>query len=260
MTNFTKIPFSVALLCASFVTLSVNASEAPGVRKLNQAQSVSYYQNRYLLKNPYDKLVDNHGDGYEKLYGVRNFRAVLNGVVYRGGANNAYNKYNKRSNSNPLPPEAFPNLCKEGFGTAVYLYSTNYGTAPKVTTCKSSIDQSPQTFNYLQLSPLLSEASAREILTMIYKKLTTDTDHSPIYLHCWNGWHASGMISAYTLRQFCGYTGDQAVKYWDRNTDGNNQSSSYDSIRAKIRAFKPDPKMQIDPALRNQICPSSQNI
>lgn len=239
---------------------SIAEKAFPGIRKFNQPESIAYYQNRYVLKTPYEKRVDNRGNGYEKLYGVRNFRAVLNGVVYRGGANNAYNKYGKRANSNPLPSQGLSNLCKEGFGTAVYLYSTNYNTAPKVKNCVSRIDGSAQRLNYVQLSPLSSSSAATKILTMIHKKLTTDTDHSPIYLHCWNGWHASGLISAYTLRQFCGFTGEQAVRYWDRNTDGVNQGANYDRLRAKIRAFKPDPKLTISSAVKAQVCPSSKSF
>lgn len=245
---------------ATFGEEDLSTKSIPGIRKFSQAEAISYYQNRYVLKDPYTKLVDNRGNGYEKLYGVRNFRAVLNGVVYRGGANNAYNKYKKRNNQNPLPPEGYTNLCKEGFGTAVYLYSTNYSKAPKVTNCTSRADQTAQTFKYLQYSPHDRSSDATKVLTMIYKKLTTDTDHSPIYLHCWNGWHASGLISAYTLRQFCDYTAEQAVSYWNRNTDGVNQGAAYDRLRAKIRAFKPDPNMKISSALKAQICPSSKSF
>ena len=41
-------------------------------------------------------------------------------------------------------------------------------------------------------------------------------------MHCWNGWHASGYISALSLRQFCGVSGSDAVAYWIRNTDNND--------------------------------------
>jgi hypothetical protein len=270
MTTFTKSIIVCVLLCGCSGALHAQPSGfeqepipfagVPEAEKFNQAESVTYYQNRYVLKNAYDKLVDNHGNGYENLYGVRNFRAVLNGVVYRGGANNTYNKYGQRGNQNPLPAGGLTNLCEEGFGTAIYLYSTNYSSAAKTTNCKSAIDGSAQKLNYMQVSPLASDTEARKILNIIYKKLTTDTDHSPIYMHCWNGWHASGLISAYTLRQFCGFTGEQAVAYWDRNTDGANVGSSYDKIRARIRAFTPDTSMKIDSALKAQICPSNKNF
>lgn len=236
-------------LCAQAQELSSETGTST-----QQTDAIYFYQHRYPLTNPYDKLVDNRGNGREDLYGVRNFRAVLNGIVYRGGANNVYNKYHKRNNQNPLQASALKNLCEEGFGTAVYLYTTNYGSAPKVTSCKSVID-SNQTLNYVQASPHVNDLDGRKVLNLIYKRLTSTTDNSPIYLHCWNGWHASGLISAYTLRQFCDYTADQAVAYWNRNTDGNNVGSNYDRLRAKVRAFQPDPNMKIDPALKAKICP-----
>ena len=221
---------------------------------VNQEESIYHYQTRYPLRDPYRKLVDNQGNGFEDLYGVRNFRAVLNGVVYRGGANNAYNKNGKRANSNPLPTAGLKNLCEEGFGTAIYLYDTNYQTAPKVTSCGSELESS-NTLNYMQESVLLSETSAKKVLNLIHKKLTSDSDQSPIYMHCWNGWHASGYISALTLRQFCGYTGDQAVNYWNLNTDGNNKGSNYDRIRTKIRAYKVDSSIPLGSALKAKVCP-----
>jgi hypothetical protein len=214
----------------------------------------AYYQNRFPLKTPYEKLVNNRGDGEEDLYGTRNFRAVLNGVVYRGGANNKYNKYGSRSNQNPLPKVGLRNLCEEGFSTAIYLYTTNYASAPKVTSC-SSVLSSNQKLNYIQASPHMTDVDARKVLNLIHKRLTSETDKSPIYMHCWNGWHASGLISAYTLKQFCGLSGSQAVSYWDKNTDGNNVGAPYDRLRAKIRAFKPDPKLTISPEVKAAVCP-----
>lgn len=252
MKIFIKLLFIASLL--SPILLKAQSLEQD---KSTAMATLYYYQNRYPLKNPYDKLVNNHGDGYESLYGVRNFRAVLNGVVYRGGANNVYNKHQKRANQNPLPNEGLTHLCQEGFGTAIYLYSTNYQTAPKTTTCKSVLNQA-QTTNYIQESPHMSEEAGHRVLSLIYHRLLSTTDHSPIYMHCWNGWHASGLISAYTLRQFCGYTVDQAINYWNRNTDGNNIGSAYDRLRAKIRAFKPDPAMTIDKNLQATICPVAQ--
>jgi len=224
---------------------------------MSQNETLGYYQNRYPLKDPYTKLVDNSGNGFNALYGVRNFRAVLNGVVYRGGANNTHNKYGARSNSNPLPNIGLQNLCKEGFGTAIYLYNTNYNTAPKTTACASPFE-SKHTLNYIQQSPLSSTTALKNILNVVYKRLSDETATSPIYVHCWNGWHASGYTSAIILRQFCGYTGDQAVNYWNLNTDGNNVGSAYNSIRTKIRAYKVDPSMSIASSLQAQICPAKR--
>lgn len=207
---------------------------------------------RYALHSTHDKLVDNHGDGYENLYGVRNLRVVLANVLYRGGANNAFNRYGKRDNSNPLPTLGLENLCKEGFDTAVYLYATNYGKAPKKVDCVNRKTGKPNTLVYEQISPY-NEKSIREALTLVYKKVK-ERSAAPVYFHCWNGWHASGLISAYSLRQFCGMSGADAVKYWDLNTDGNNDEPAFKKIRADIQAFVPYADYQLAPDERKELC------
>lgn len=214
--------------------------------------SQQYYMQRYLLTDVYTKLVNNTGDGFEPLYGVRNFRAVLPGLVYRGGANNFYNKNLKRPNQNPLPDAGLANLCQEGFGKAVYLYSTNYNTAPPQLNC-SSIRGGTSQIEYLQHSAL-RPAQAQQILNLVSEVIQGRTS-GPIYLHCWNGWHASGLISALILRQFCSFTPTQALSYWERNTDGNN-GSTYNSIREQIRNFTSDPDLEVSPSVQAQICPN----
>lgn len=221
---------------------------------MSPEESITYYQSRYPLSDPYKKLVDNRGNGFEPLYGVRNLRAVLNGVVYRGGANNVYNKYGKRQNSNPLPEGGLRNLCEEGFGTSVYLYSTNYEKAPKTIRCDSDILDT-NTLTYRQESVLSDSASAQRILYLVHQRLSGSVESRPIYLHCWNGWHASGYISALILRQFCGYSGEQAVNYWNINTDGNNVGSNYDKIRDRIKNFKMDPNLIVSANLKSKVCP-----
>jgi hypothetical protein len=244
---------SLGLVTTLFVVCGARTLAEKSVDQ-SDVPSIEFFQNRYSLRDVYQKLVDNRGDGFEALYGVRNFRTVLNGVVYRGGANNYYNKLGKRGNSNPLTDLGLRNLCEEGFSTTVYLYSKNYESAPKSTSCSASYG-ARNSLEYKQESPLTQENDALEILGLIYERLVSQIDRQPIYLHCWNGWHASGFISALTLRQFCGWSGDQAVAYWDQNTDGHNEESKYKRIRAKIRTFQPDSEMSIDERLREKICP-----
>lgn len=247
------------LLGATFISVltSLSAtSPSQGAESrsfISKDDAIAAYQTRYGLNDVYEKRVDNRGNGFEPLYGTRNFRVVLNGVVYRGGGNNAYHRDSRRNNANPLPNDGLQNLCEEGFGQAVYLYSTRYNTAPHAVNCDSRLG-GENTLQYLQVSPLASTKSAMKILALVHEKLVDPTDHSPVYLHCWNGWHASGYISALVLRQFCGFTADEAVDYWNANTDGNN-GSSYEGIRKKIRAFSPDPNLQISEDLQSKVCP-----
>ncbi|MBC7420804.1 MAG: hypothetical protein H7328_08750 [Bdellovibrio sp.] len=212
------------------------------------------YKLRYKFLDPYNKVVDNRGNGYENLYGTRNFRAVLHGVYYRGGANNSYNREGIRSNSNPLPTTGLENLCKEGFSTAIYFYTTNYETAPKVVNCRDRQD-SNTTLNYKQISSLSATTSTNEaILSLVYDRIKGKLP-GPIYGHCWNGWHASGYAASILLKQFCGYTDSEAEAYWRKNTDGND-GASYAGVVTKVRAFKPVAKFNISAAESAAICPT----
>jgi hypothetical protein len=223
------------------------------VHAVSSEERIDFYKSRYGLNNVFDKRVDNVGEGDLNLYGVRNFRVVLHGVLYRGGANNVYHNTNRRANQNPLPQDGLDNLCEEGFGKSIYLYSTNFETAAPVTTCQS-IFQKHHTFSYLQKSALGKDANLRFILQEVYDTIQNPSA-DPIYIHCWNGWHASGFTSATSLMQFCGYSGTEAVDYWDRNTDGFNQDPGYEKIRSRIRNFKPYSDLLISRDVQDRICP-----
>lgn len=218
----------------------------------------SGYRARYPLKNASAKLVDNTGLGFDNLRGTRNFRAVLNGVYYRGGANNAYMKPKPRANTNPLPNHGLENLCKEGFGHAVYLYSKNYETAASSVSCRTREGNS-NTLTYLQISPLTyQESDQRKLLTLIHEHIRNPR-LGPIYDHCWNGWHASGFVAAITLRQFCDFTTEQAIAYWNTNTDGNN-GSGYNKVRDNIRKFTPYRDLSLSAAEKKVLCPASGSL
>lgn len=221
------------------------------VPSLNAAAAgfdADFYHRRYGLTDTHTKLVDDHGDGYEALYGVRNMREVLKGVLYRGGANNLFNKYGKRRNQNPLPKIGLDNLCKEGFAYSFYMYTTNFKTDPPQVSCRSI--RGDNTLNYLQLS---FNKKQKEMLTLI-RAAILDSSKGPIYLHCWNGWHASGYMSALALRQFCGVSVDTAIAYWNANTDGVN-GPGYDKIRKAVAAFQPYAELNVDVATQQRICP-----
>ena len=212
-------------------------------------EQIHEYDLRYQLKSTNEKLVDNLGNNYEALYGVRNFRAVLRGLVYRGGANNSYNKYKKRANMNPLPEMGLENLCKEGFHDAIYLYPTNYNSAPKSVKCKTYKGEKSE-INYSQITAF-DEPNTEKFLKFAYDMIN-DQKSGPLYIHCWNGWHASGVISALMLRQFCGLSATEALNYWIENTDEHNVG--YDDLKARIKNFKPLEKYKISKESQKQIC------
>ncbi|MGZ6469343.1 MAG: hypothetical protein ACXWQJ_18725 [Bdellovibrionota bacterium] len=159
---------------------------------------------------------------------------------------------------NPLPAEGLEHLCEEGFGDSIYLYSQNYRAARRSTHCRT-FQGNENTLNYSQISPLdFKGNSLSQILDLIYQHIRNPR-LGPIYTHCWNGWHASGYVAATALRQFCGFTADQAVRYWNLNTDGND-GRSYNGIRAKIRSFQPRRELSLSQSERNALCPLAPNL
>lgn len=210
------------------------------------------YKTRYNEEDLLYKIVDNYGNKYDKLYGTRNVRPILHGIAYRGGANNYYHKTSKRKNQNPLPDDGLLNLCQEGFSSSVYLYRTNADTAYTEVKC-NCIDGESNRMEYVQLD-YFDKDHIYEMLKMVYES-ATNKEKGPVYLHCWNGWHASGFLAAVMLKQFCGYNDIDAVAYWDLGTDGANTSPHYQTIRKKIRDFEPYPEFIIKDSLGERVCP-----
>lgn len=210
---------------------------------------VDFYRQRYGLRHVDEKLIDNRGNGYENLYGVRNLRTVLHGVYYRGGANNKFNREQVRANDNPLQDKALERLCQEGFSESLYLYDKNYASARKQTNCRNP-DNADQTLNYRQITAF-DRQNEHALLTKVFNHIRGITP-GPLYAHCWNGWHASGITAALSLRQFCDWSGAEAEAYWVRNTDGD---SNYPSIKKRIRNFTPHADLRITAEEKALVCP-----
>lgn len=196
------------------------------------------------------KLVNNKGEGPDSLFGVRNMRVVLNNVLYRGGSNNFHRKdaEPKTYNSHPLPYWGLSNLRTSGFGGAIYLYS-KYFDQDYPDPMLDSLHELG--FNYRCL-PDLNPDVVKGIFSDINKLIYAE-EIAPIYIHCWNGWHQSGMLSAFTLMQFCGISNQQALKYWEQNTDGNYKG--FPAVKSKILEFKPYKEFATDSITRSRICP-----
>lgn len=217
--------------------------------EFNLSEEVKYFDLRYELNSLNEKLTDNKGIGSVELYGTRNFRVVLPGVLYRGGANNTYMNP-PRANINPLPTVGLKNLCEENFSTAVYLYSENFSAAPKSITCQNAVHH-PNILKYKQYA---AAGENEKILELVYQRIKGKLN-GPIYTHCWNGWHSSGLISGMALKKFCGWSDSRVDAYWVKNTDGHY--AGFESIRSKLRKFKPYARFAITAAERALICPTN---
>jgi LysM repeat protein len=210
----------------------------------------SAQKDMFGLDSVQTKLVNNKGIGPEHLAGIRNMRVVLHDILYRGGSNNFYRREAepKTYNSHPLPTWGINNLRLAGFGGAIYLYSKYFEDDYPEPVLDSLFDLG---FNY-SCQPDLN----RDVVFTFFEEvnaLIQSEKKEPLYIHCWNGWHQSGMLSAFTLMQFCGLNNQQALKYWEQNTDGAFRG--YPHVKSEILKFKPFEEFKTDSATQARICP-----
>ena len=272
-----------ALLLSASTCLAVDSS-----LKLSLAK----YRSKYPLQNPNEILIDDSGvvpktvTGVvdkatlaSDLKGVKNFRYVLNGILYRGGKISPADKErippkSKPDNHHPMSRDGLQKLCQQGFSEAIYLYQDDKRVeTPDKVTCTPPGSEKEKTLVYKNLPPLISNPktadkaveNTKAILADIRQALLDD-EHKPVYVHCWNGLHASGFISAVALRQFCNFSKDAAIAYWDINTGGvcvgkglgklGDHVGNYDAVRRQIESFVPSDDLAISDDIRKAACPT----
>lgn len=197
--------------------------------------------------------------------GTRNLREVLPGILYRSGNFNPkgvgiYEGGSQDLNRAPLTPETLERLCQLGFRSAVYLYSRNKNSVQHKTFC----DGSPSGLSY-ESNAISNEGAIHKILADIHATIM-HPELGPILVHCWNGWHASGLISALALRQFCGWTGNEALSYWLKAADNTvKMKSPYEPLETgyaghvnKIMNYQPHPEWEIPQDVASEICPKQK--
>jgi hypothetical protein len=199
----------------------------------------------------YSKINGNRGEGISNLKGVRNLRVVLNGVLYRSGANNVYGPIISRSNDSPLSFQTLLNLREQGFRGAYYLYNSNFESVgwPQMLSALKAVDM-----EYSSVIPK-TDSAACIILTDVYHSIK-GISKGAILVHCWNGWHMSGLMSVYALMQFCDFNPVDAWEYWKTCTDNNY--NGFEKIRKRIFEFIPDKDMKITEDEKKKICPCEE--
>jgi hypothetical protein len=162
-------------------------------------------------------------------HGIRDFREVMPGALYRGGANNGHA---------PLNHDA---LCEDDIGTAIYLYTTGF-SGPSVTHCSKG------DLNYIDKG---WEGSGRAAVhKQVYDSIKSKG--KPVFIHCWYGIHATGAVAATALMQFCNLPPKQAVDYWKVGVPVKLQ---YPKVIQSIETFRPNPELQLTPEERSKYCP-----
>ena len=194
------------------------------------------------------KIIGNKGEGDMSLTGVRNLRPVLKGILYRSGANNVYSSFLSRPNDSPLSFQTLVNLRASGFWKAIYLYSSRFedNLWPQMQPALDAIGM-----QYVSMVP--KNDSLAHIIMQDIALSIQNPEKGAVLVHCWNGWHMSGLVSAYALMQFCDFTPAQAWSYWRSCTDGNDKGFS--KLRERIFAFKSSDSLKLTYDQKQKICP-----
>jgi hypothetical protein len=116
-------------------------------------------------------------------HSIRDYREVMPGVLYRGGANNGHA---------PLREDQLKALCEAGFGCAVYLYRTGFSGPSTVQCSKGSLRYITEGW----------EGKGRAAVNQQIYDVIQSKD-KPIFIDCWNGIPATGAAAATALMQFC---------------------------------------------------------
>jgi hypothetical protein len=168
--------------------------------------------------------------------GLRRERVVLKGTLLRAGGPGG------RRSASDATIEA---LCEQGVRTAYYLYpGENFSNRGTHRCGRGSTEYKGASFRSPGVREILADVAA-----------SAQNRDGPILVHCWNGSHAAGEVAAYALMQFCGWSGRQAARYWEDTLHDKENLSRYGSSLKRIRAFRPDPKLEISPAAQTAICP-----
>lgn len=245
---------SICLLChTARIWAQSPADDTYNGKILTKINTKAFHHERFRCDSViYQKVSDNRGEGIPHLQGVRNLRVVLPGILYRSGGNNLYNPLVSRHNNNPLSFQTVLNLWEMGFDEIVYLYKYRFDSL-----------YSGELAGYLDRIGIRYSAVLPMKATQVYgllKKMHLQMKAPRpgyILIHCWNGWHMSGLISAFSLMQFCGYDADQAWNYWKSCTDGNHKG--YERLRDRIRSFKPFPDLILTDGQKQLYCPCENN-
>ncbi len=173
-----------------------------------------------------------------KLAGVRYMKPVLAGGLYRAGGPGGVKD---------LELATLNRLCQAGFRNVIYLYGAAFGGERNIL-CATPDGGS----NLLNYKSIEFRVGRKKIMKSIYRNLMS-ADRGPVLVHCWNGWHATGEISAIALKQFCSYTNEAAIENFRKNT---KPGVDLESLEKQIQDYRIDPKLVPPAEVQRLICPS----
>lgn len=167
---------------------------------------------------------------------MRSRATVIKGALIRAGG---------PGGAQSAPASTIQGLCEEGVRKVFYLYpENNFNTRGTYRCSRGTTEYTGGAFRGPAVKGVLAEVlrSANE-------------GGGPVLVHCWNGWHAAGEISALALIQFCDWSGQRAADYWVKGIQDKGNLGKYGSIINRIRNFQPIPGLRFSDSQKASRCP-----
>lgn len=186
------------------------------------------------------------GFGQVHAESVRRLGAILPGLLYRSGGP-------KGTGAQSMSGGAVERLCDKGYSAVFYLYPTEKFRNKGQHNCGTG------STDYLASG--YRQADARPAFERVYQAV--NNGEGPVLVHCWNGRHASGEVAAYALKQFCGYSADDAVKYFISTLQSSERKSAqtkFKGIINRIKNFDPYEGLILTASQRSQYCNPENSI
>lgn len=223
-----RLLLTLALSSLLFASQSAIAQGSDSVAA--RAQS---YDDFFFPKGTPDNYLDTKVQ--RLIPGTRQMLTVLPGVLYRGGG---------PGGQRPLPLSALHALCEAGFSLAVYAYDTGYSD-PGPVSCTNKITGKANNLTYIA-GAATDPAFKKHFLSLV-RNVAMNGGRGPVFVHCWNGYHASGELAAVALRQICGWDGETASAYWERHSGGF-------PLISRIAKFEPVSSLDVPDDVRAPLC------
>ena len=118
------------------------------------------------------------------------------------------------------------NLLDNGFSTSVYLYNVNFESSPKYLVNNKSND----TLKYFQLGGNNS-SELDSILMFTYNSIMNYDVEATCVFTLLERMASIRICVTVLLKQFCGYSTEKALRYWEDCAD--NWTRGYDRIRKR---------------------------
>lgn len=166
---------------------------------------------------------------------IKNSQSVLGGLLTRAGVRNM----------KQLSASELRTLCEQGHNEAFFLYK---GASEQQVACSRG------TISYRSPGDYRAPENINRILNNINAGLSTG---QKTFVHCYNGAHASGFVAAIALRTFCGMSGDDAAKYWDKTLGGYPlQEPNRTKLLNRLRSYSVRTELELSPNQKIQYgCP-----